>query len=66
MLRAAFFDFYGTLAGWQPVGEEIQAGAARAEGLDVSPEAVRDAYPIADAYLDSLNAQSPVVGRPRR
>ena len=65
MLRAAFFDFYGTLAGWQPAGERIQADAARAEGLDVSPEAVRDAYPVANAYLDSLNAQSPVAGRPR-
>ena len=63
MLRAVFFDFYGTLAGWQSGGERIQAQAARAEGLQVDEGLLGAGYRAADAYLAEENAVSPVSRR---
>ena len=63
MLRAVFFDFYGTLAGWQSGGERIQAQAARAEGLAVDEALLGAGYRAADAYLAEQNAVSPVSRR---
>ena len=63
MIRGVFFDFYGTLVGWQPAGPEIQTKAAAEEGVSVDADAIGRAYPIANAYLDSQNARSPLAGR---
>lgn len=56
MIRAVFFDFYGTLAGWEPAAADIQRRSAAAEGLDVDPVAIDRAYPTANALLDRENA----------
>ncbi|MDA1036469.1 MAG: hypothetical protein O3B65_06255, partial [Chloroflexi bacterium] len=64
MIRAVFFDFYGTLAGWQPSGGELQRGAAAAEGLDVDPDRIERAYPTANALLSQANAESLLRDRP--
>ena len=63
MIRAVFFDFYGTLAGWQPDPSEIQRSAAAAEGLDVDPAAIDRAYRTANALLDGANATDPLRNR---
>ena len=63
MIRAVFFDFYGTLAGWLPAAEEIQHKAAAAEDIAVDPAAVLRAYHAANAYLGRENAVRPVGAR---
>ena len=63
MIRGVFFDFYGTLVGWQPAGPQIQTTAAAAEGVSVDSAAVGRAYSIANAYLDSENARSLIASR---
>jgi HAD superfamily hydrolase (TIGR01549 family) len=57
MIRAVFFDFYGTLAGWEPAAGDIQRMSAAAEGLDVDSAAIEHAYPTANALLDRENAR---------
>lgn len=63
MIKAVFFDFYGTLAGWEPAAGEIQRQAAEAEGLTVAPDAIERAYPAANALLDRENAVRRVGSR---
>ena len=63
MIRAVFFDFYGTLVKWHPAAEEIQRGAAAAEGLAVDPAAIDDAYVTANRFMDAENAKRAVAGR---
>jgi HAD superfamily hydrolase (TIGR01549 family) len=63
MIKAVFFDFYGTLVKWLPAAEEIQRDAAAAEGLTVDPFAIAAAYFTADRYMDSENAKSPIAQR---
>ncbi|MDE2836543.1 MAG: HAD family hydrolase [Chloroflexota bacterium] len=62
MIRAAFFDFYGTLADW-PSAEDLQQAAAAAEGIAIERSAVGSAYQTANAYLDEENAKGPVRQR---
>jgi HAD superfamily hydrolase (TIGR01549 family) len=63
MIRAVFLDFYGTLAGWQPAGAQIQQEAAAAEGLTVDAAAIDMAYPTANAFMDSENAIRRIAAR---
>lgn len=63
MIRAVFFDFYGTLADW-PKRELIQREAAAAEGVALDPAAIGRGYAAANAYMDAENAASPVHRRP--
>ena len=63
MIKAVFFDFYGTLVKWTPDAEQIQREAAAAEGLEVAASAVRLAYRTADAYMNEENARSPISAR---
>ena len=65
MIRAVFFDFYGTLAHW-PTAEESQQAAAAAEGIALEQSAIAAAYPAANAYLDAENARSPIRQRTQR
>ncbi len=62
MIRAVFFDFYGTLADW-PAAEELQQAAAAAEGIMIERSAVASAYRTANAYLDEENAKGHVRER---
>ena len=65
MIRAVFFDFYGTLAGWQPPGSEIQHQAAAEEGVALDQNAVERAYPTANTLMDRENAIQPLATRGR-
>lgn len=62
MIRAVFFDFYGTLADW-PAVEDLQQEAAAAEGVAVDRANVASGYQAANAYLDEENAKHPVQRR---
>jgi HAD superfamily hydrolase (TIGR01549 family) len=57
MIRAVFFDLYGTLARWEPAAGDIQRISAAAEGLDVDPGAIERSYPTANALFDRENAR---------
>ena len=62
MIRAVFFDFYGTLADW-PTAEALQQASAAAEGIAVDQSAIAAAYRTANAYMDAENAKQPVQQR---
>ena len=62
MIRAVFFDFYGTLADW-PSAQGLQQAAAAAEGIAIEQSAIAAAYGTANAYMDEENAKRPVQQR---
>ena len=62
MIRAVFFDFYGTLADW-PTAEGLQQAAAAAEGIAIDQAAIATGYRTANAYMDEENAKRPVQQR---
>ncbi len=62
MIRAVFFDFYGTLADW-PTAEALQQAAAAAEGIAIEQAAIAGGYRTANAYMDEENAKQPVQQR---
>ena len=65
MIRAVFFDFYGTLANWAPSAESIQQAAAAVDGITLDQPAITQAYFTANAYMDAENALQPIRQRPR-
>ena len=50
-IRAVFFDLYGTLAGFDPPREEIQARAAAVFGFEVTKQGIDAGYHMADEFL---------------
>ena len=60
IIRAVFFDLYGTLATFDPPREVIQANAAAQFGLALSPEGVDSGYHLADQHMSRQNATAPV------
>ncbi len=60
MLRAVFFDVYGTLAGFRPSRFEVQSEACAQFGLRLTPEGVMSGYAAADAYMARENATKPL------
>ena len=65
-LKAVFFDMYGTLAGFDPPREQIQAQAVDKFGLDVTKEGIDAGYHLADEFMTSQNSQKPECGSRRR
>ena len=59
-IRAVFFDLYGTLAGFDPPREEIQARAAAKFGFEVTKQGIDAGYHMADEFLTGQNATRPV------
>ena len=60
MIKAIFFDMYGTLAGFQPSRYEVQSRACADFGIEVTPEGILRGYAAADAYMDEQNSLSPI------
>ena len=60
MIKAVFFDLYGTLAGFNPSRYEIQSAACAAFGIRVTPEGILAGYAMADAHLNEQNATNPL------
>jgi putative hydrolase of the HAD superfamily len=63
MVKAVFFDFYNTLVNYDPPREELEAGALKDLGIDVSPEAFRRPLVIADEFIYREHARSPLSKR---
>ena len=66
MIKAVFFDLYGTVAGFQPSRYEVQSEACADFGFTVTPEGIVDGYAAADAYMTRENAVQPVRLRDQR
>jgi len=63
MIKAVFFDWFNTLALYDPPREELHGQACREFGIELSPEAVRRGFLTADRYFWEENAKSPVEKR---
>jgi putative hydrolase of the HAD superfamily len=60
MIKAVFFDLYGTLAGFSPSRYELQSFAGRDFGIEVTPEGVLAGYALADAHMADQNSVKPI------
>jgi len=63
MVKAIFFDWFNTLALYDPPREELHRRVCREFGIELSPEAVMRGFLTADRYFWEENANSPVGKR---
>jgi len=63
MIKAVFFDFFNTLAYFDPLREDTYAGIAVQIGVKVTPAMIAGALPEADAYWRAENFKRPVRQR---
>lgn len=66
MIKAIFFDWFNTLARYEPPREELHSQALRKFGIEVSPEKILPGVLTADMYFFGENANSPVEKRDRK
>lgn len=60
MIRAVFFDLYGTLSTFNPPREKVQAQACAQFGLQVTPQGILRGYALADDLMARQNASEPL------
>ena len=60
MIKAVFFDLYGTLAGFSPSRYEIQSAACRQFGITLKEQGTLRGYGDADAFMTRQNATFPL------
>ena len=65
MIKAVFFDLYGTLAGFNPSRYEIQNAACDPLDIKVTQEGIAAGYALADSYMAQQNAINPLRQRDR-
>ena len=63
VLKAVFFDLYGTIAGFEPDRFEVQSRVCAEFGITLTREGVLRGYADADAYLNRENAVLPMGRR---
>ena len=63
MIKAVFFDFFNTLAYFDPLREDTYADIAVTLGVIVTPAMIAAALPEADAYWRAENLKRPVRER---
>jgi len=66
VIKAIFFDWFNTLARYEPPREELHSQALREFGIKVSPEKILPGVLTADMYFFGENANSPVEKRDRK
>jgi len=66
VIKAIFFDWFNTLARYEPPREELHSQALREFGIEVSPEKILPGVLTADMYFFDENANSPVEKRDRK
>jgi len=64
MIKAVCFDFFNTLAYFEPSREITYSSIAEEFGVKVTPHAIADALPDADSYWRLENFKSPIRERP--
>lgn len=60
MIKAIFFDLYGTLAGFKPSRYEIQSEACDHFGISLTEKGVLKGYGEADAFMTEQNKTYPL------
>ena len=60
MIKAVFFDLYGTLAGFSPSRYEIQSAACGQFGIELTEQGTLRGYGEADAFMTRQNATFPL------
>lgn len=63
MIKAIFFDWFNTLAHFEPPRHQLYSQALREFGIELSPEKIMRGILIADQYFFEENAKSPVAER---
>jgi putative hydrolase of the HAD superfamily len=63
MLKAVFFDMYGTIAGFEPSRLKVQSEACAPYGITITPEGILKGYKAADAYMARETAMQPLGRR---
>lgn len=63
MIKAVCFDFFNTLAYFDPPREDFYATFARESGIKITPAAIAAALPEADSYWRLENFKSPIRER---
>ncbi len=63
MIRAVFFDFYNTLARYEPAAEAVQVSVCREFGFETDINTMRKALAIADHYYYEENRRFSVARR---
>jgi len=63
VVKAVFFDWFNTLAYYDPPREKLQSQALRELGIEVSPETILPALLKADRYFFEENVNSPISKR---
>ncbi len=63
MIKAVFFDWFNTLARYEPAREETASLVLKELGYDISPDKVRFAISLADKAWFEENTRSPVRAR---
>jgi FMN phosphatase YigB (HAD superfamily) len=63
MIKAVYFDFFNTLAYFDPSREDFYAGFANELGIKVTPDDIAAALPDADYYWRTENFKSPIRER---
>jgi len=66
MIKAVCFDFFNTLAYFDPPRDEYYAQTAQELGINVTPEQIDEALPDADTYWRLENFKSPIRERPEK
>ncbi len=60
MLKAVFFDMYGTLAQFYPSRYEIQSNACANFNINLTSDGVIAGYKSADQYMSQQNFLAPI------
>ncbi|MFC1871647.1 HAD family hydrolase [Chloroflexota bacterium] len=63
MIRAVFFDWFNTLAHYDPPRYQLHHQACQESGIEVLPEVVRRGVLAGDRYFFDENIKSPVEAR---
>ncbi len=63
MIKAVFFDLYGTLAGFSPSRYEIQSKACADFDIVVTKSGITKGYALADNYMSEQNSINPLRTR---
>ena len=63
MIKAVFFDLYGTLAGFDPPREEVQTQALESFGFTATKQGIALGYVGADDWMSQVNASDTPLSR---
>ncbi|MFC2022994.1 HAD family hydrolase [Chloroflexota bacterium] len=66
MTKAVFFDWFNTLAEYEPPRYQLHRQACHESGIELSPEQVKRGILAADRYFFDENARSPVEKRSQK